>query len=67
MEWRNEKPTQKQLMLIHKLEADYRNFTGTTRGEASDYIDEAFESYRRKNEEESWYQESLHENAGDRI
>lgn len=67
MSWRNEKPTEKQLALIRNLEKDYRNFIGKTRGEASDYIDEALEVFRRRDEEESWYMECLHENAGDRI
>ena len=40
MNWRNDKPTCKQLNLIKKLEDEFgEKFTGTTKGEASDYID----------------------------
>ena len=39
MNWRNDKPTCKQLNLIKKLEDEFgEKFTGTTKGEASDYI-----------------------------
>ena len=38
--WKADKPTNKQLNFIKELEAEFgEKFTGTTKGEASDYID----------------------------
>jgi hypothetical protein len=40
MDWRTDKPTLKQVNLIKELEDEFgEKFTGTTKGEASDYID----------------------------
>lgn len=40
MNWRSDEATHKQLNLIKELEAEFgEKFTGTTKGEASDYID----------------------------
>lgn len=39
MSWRDDKPTYKQLNFIKELEDEYgEEFTGTTKGEAADYI-----------------------------
>ena len=39
MSWRNDRPTYKQLNFIKELEDEYgEKFTGTTKGEAADYI-----------------------------
>ena len=38
--WKNEKPTYKQLNLIKDIEDEFRvKFTGKTKGEAVEYID----------------------------
>ena len=40
MSWINDKPTCRQLKLIKDIEAEFgEQFTGTTKGEAADYID----------------------------
>lgn len=40
MSWKNDKPTCRQLKLIKDIEAEFgEQFTGTTKGEAADYID----------------------------
>lgn len=40
MNWRSDKPTYKQLNLIKDIEDEFgEQFTGTTKGEAADYID----------------------------
>ena len=65
--WKNEPITHKQKVLIQNLELDYKEFKGTTKGEASAYITEAISYYRKRDEEEGWVQEATHENAGDRI
>ena len=66
-DWKNEPITHKQKVLIQNLELDYKEFKGTTKGEASEYITEAIAYYRKRDEEEGWVQEATHENAGDRI
>ncbi len=44
--WRKEKPTKPQLDYIKKLEKTYEiPFTGTTQGEASDYINKTKRHY----------------------
>jgi len=40
MNWRSDTPTYKQLNLIKDIEDEFgERFTGTTKGEAADYID----------------------------
>ena len=40
MSWRDDKPTYKQLNMIKDLQDEFgEEFNGTTKGEASDYID----------------------------
>ena len=40
MNWRNDRPTYKQLNLIKDIEDEFgEKFTGTTKGEATDYIE----------------------------
>lgn len=40
MSWKNDRPTCRQLKLIKDIEAEFgEQFTGTTKGEAADYID----------------------------
>ena len=40
MSWKNDKPTCRQLKLIKDIEAEFGEpFTGTTKGEATEYID----------------------------
>ena len=40
MSWKNDRPTCRQLKLIKDIEAEFgEQFTGTTTGEAADYID----------------------------
>ena len=46
MNWRNDKPTRKQLEYIRALEDDYGvTFDGTTKGEAADFIDECYNRF----------------------
>ena len=48
MNWRNDKPTYKQLHLIKDIEAEFgEKFTGTTKGEATDYIDKWLKTARQ--------------------
>ena len=68
MSWRNKLPTEKQLGYIKALSDQYGcKFTGTTRGEACDFLDHWCEIDRRENELEGWYFACYHEDAGDRI
>ena len=55
MSWRNDRPTYKQLNFIKELEDEYgEEFTGTTKGEAADYI-----SKRKKYDDERRYQDHI--------
>lgn len=66
--WRDDKPTYKQLNYIKELEDEYGcSFTGTTKGEASDFINTWAEHDRKRRELDGFYQECLHGEAGDRI
>ena len=47
MNWRSDKPTYKQLNYIKFLEDDYGvKFVGTTKGEASEFIDKCYKDFR---------------------
>ena len=54
MDWRSKEPTEKQLAYIEEMRDfcpyNLPPFTGTTRGEASDYID----NYRKFAYESEW-------------
>ena len=55
MSWRNDKPTYKQLNHIKFLEDDYGvKFTGTTKGEASDFIDKCHKEYQIELRNYNW-------------
>lgn len=44
MSWKNNKPTCRQLKLIKAIEAEFgEQFTGTTKGEAAEYIEKWLE------------------------
>ena len=57
--WKNEKPTVKQLEYIQFIENQYGiKFTGTTKGEASNFIDKAYKQFRLDLENINWDVES---------
>ena len=55
MSWKDDKPTYKQLNYIKFLEDDYGvKFNGTTKGEASDFIDKCYKDFRIDLRNEEW-------------
>ena len=55
MNWRSDKPTYKQLNYIKFLEDDYGvKFVGTTKGEASEFIDKCYKYFRIDLRNEEW-------------
>lgn len=71
MSWRNDRPTYKQLNFIKELEDEYgEKFTGTTKGEAADYISKwiKYDDERRHQDciENEAVMDSLHGDWGDR-
>lgn len=71
MSWRDDKPTYKQLNFIKELEDEYGEaFTGTTKGEAADYISKwkKYDDERRRQDciENEAVMDSLHGDWGDR-
>ena len=69
--WRNDPPTEKQMMYIRIIEGIIpEKFKGTTKGEACDYISAFKEIDREMNEWAEFYgevQAIMNEDAGDRI
>ena len=59
MNWRNDKPTYTQLNYIKELEDCFGvKFTGTTKGEASDFINEVKEKHESEVDYYNWENES---------
>ena len=61
MNWRSDKPTYKQLNLIKDIEDEFgERFNGTTKGEATDYIDKWLKVARQDIDRSvNWDAESL--------
>ena len=75
MSWRNDAPTEKQLNYIKIMEEEIgEKFTGSTKGDACDFISKHMKSYK-ESLEEMWewatmhgeYIALAHEDAGDRL
>lgn len=62
------KPTDKQIDFINSIE-DLTGvpFTGSTKQDATRYISENIDEFRRREELEGWAFALMHEDAGDRI
>ena len=60
MSWRNDKPTHKQLSYIKELEEYFgKPFTGSTKGEASDYINEIHKKHISEVDYYNWDNEAV--------